>query len=481
MFFHGVKASEISTDIISTIETTAGLPVIVGTAPVNLTENPLSNVNKPVLCNSFDEFVAAFGYSDNWDKYTLCEAAYSEFILYGVKPAVFINVLDPASHKMTISGSMYNVTNDLVEIDNDALLNSFIVKENSYSTVAAIKNTDYTLAFDTEGKAIISIVSGGSLDGKTSIYISYDRLNPSAVTYQDVIGGVNTNGETKGLELVNTIYTMFGMIPGIIAAPSWSENPTVATVMKAKASTLSSLFKCICLTDVDTSQVRNYRNVYTWKNSNNYTGANQIVCWPCVRNGEQIYHMSTHLMGVIGAMDADNDDIPYMSPSNHTLQATGLCLKDGTEILLSLDQANILNSQGIVTGLNFSGGFKIWGNYTAIYPSLSDPKDIFICCRRMLDWQQKTLILNYWQRVDAPLIPRVIRSIVDSESIRLNGLVARGYLIAAEIQFNEDENPTTDLLAGKVKLHTKLTCPVPAEEIEEIVEYDASAYSLLFE
>ena len=132
MFFHGVKASEISTDMISTIETTAGLPVIVGTAPVNLTENPLSNVNKPVLCNSFDEFVAAFGYSDNWDKYTLCEAAYSEFILYGVKPAVFINVLDPASHKMTISGSMYNVTNDLVEIDNDALLNSFIVKENSY-------------------------------------------------------------------------------------------------------------------------------------------------------------------------------------------------------------------------------------------------------------------------------------------------------------------------------------------------------------
>ena len=98
-----------------------------------------------------------------------------------------------------------------------------------------------------------------------------------------------------------------------------------------------------------------------WKNGNNYTGNNQIVCWPCAKNGDMVFHLSTHIMGIIGVTDGNNDDVPYQSPSNQTLQATGLCLKDGSEVNLNLTQANLLNEQGIVTGLNFSGGWKSWG------------------------------------------------------------------------------------------------------------------------
>lgn len=481
-YFHGVRTSELSTDTIATVQTMAGLPVVIGRAPVHLTDNPMQYVNKPVICYSFEEAVSALGYSDDWNNYELCEVMFSQFKLYGVKPIVFINVLDPSTHKTAVTGKMYEVNEDEVVVNDNALLNSFVVKADSYTTTtAATVNTDYTVAYNSEGKVEVSILSDGSLEGRDSIYISYDKIDPSKVTALEVVGGVSNSGEVKGMELIDTVYTQFGEVPGIIAAPNWSENPVVASVMTAKAQSVSGIFKAIALTDVDTTQVRNYMNVNAWKRSNNYSNANQIVCYPCVKNEGLIFHMSTHLLGVIGVMDAANDDIPYMTPSNRAMQITGLCLKDGTEVLMSLDQANLLNEQGVVTGLNFSGGFKVWGNYTAAYPSTADPKDAFICCRRMFDWQQKTFILNYWQTVDAPLIPRIVRSIVDSESIRLNGLVARGFLIAASIEFIEDENPTTDLLAGKLRVHVRMTPPVPAQEIDEIVEYDASAYSTLFE
>jgi len=141
----------------------------------------------------------------------------------------------------------------------------------------------------------------------------------------------------------------------------------------------------------------------------------------------------------------------------------------------------MLNSQGIVTGLNFSGGWKSWGNYTGAYPSNTDPKDTFICVRRMFDWQYQTFILTYWQKVDRPLMPRLIKTIVDSEIIRLNGLVARGFLLGADVKFLESENSLTDLMQGIIRIHSYITPPVPAQEIDDILEYDVSNFKTLFE
>lgn len=480
-YFHGVKASEVPTSIIAPVQTTAGLPVVFGTAPVHLTDDPAAYVNKPVICYSWAEAVAALGYSGDWDKYTLCEAMYSEFKLYAVKPIIFVNVLNPAIHKAGVSGAEKDLAADkTVTINEPVILSTLKVKASSEASSDAVLNTDYIAAYDDDGKLIITVLPDGALADNTSIVLTYDKVDPTAVTANNVIGGVDSSGNSTGLELIDQIYTLFSMVPGIVAAPGWSENPTVAAVMKAKCLNISELFRCICLTDIDTAQVTKYADVNAWKNNNNYTGTNQGVCWPCVRMGDMVFHMSTHLMGVIGVTDAANDDVPYQSPSNQTLQATGLCLKDGTEVTLSLPQANLLNSQGVITGLNFSGGWKLWGNYTGAYPSITDVKDSFICVRRMFDWQYQTFILTYWQKVDQPLTPRLVKTIVDSEQIRLNGLVSRGFLLGADVKFLEEENPTTDLLNGIIRVHSYITPPVPAQEIDDILEYDVNNFQTLF-
>ena len=479
-YFHGVRASEVPTSIIPPVNTMAGLPVVWGTAPVHLTENPEANVNKPVICYEYGEAVKAFGYSAEWDKYTLSEVMFSEFQLYGVKPIIFINVLDPKKHKTAVPEKAIPITKGVAVITDPVIKSTLVVKDGIGGT-KLVENVDYIAEWDDDGVLIITDIAGGEEGGLANFAVSYDMVDASKVTANDIIGGVSLSGETKGLEWASSIYTLFSMVPGILAAPGWTHDPTVASVLKAKALTLCGLFRCIVLTDVDTVNVKTYSEVNVWKNNNNYTGINQVVCWPNVRNGDAVYHMSTHILGIIGATDAANEDVPYQSPSNMSMQATGLCLADGTEIALTLEQANMLNSQGIMTGLNFSGGWKSWGNYTGCYPSNTDPKDCFICVRRMFDWQYQTFILTYWQKVDRPLMPRLIKTIIDSENIRLNGLVARGFLLGADVQFLESENPLTDLLQGIIRVHSYITPPVPAQEIDCIFEYDVNNFSALFE
>ena len=479
-YFHGVKASEVPTSVIAPVATTAGLPVVFGTAPVHLTADPKANVNKPVICYSWDEAVKKLGYSDDWDKYTLCEAMYTQFKLYNVSPIVFVNVLDPSNHKAAVTNAEQTVSTDKTVVIKEPVLLDTVKVAASAEAEAAVVNTDYTAAYNDDGELVVTLIAGGKLADAATVYVSYDKLDPGAVGAKDIIGGASADGSTKGLELIDTVYTRLSMVPGIIAAPGWSENPEVAAVMKSKALNIDGIFRCIILTDIDTAKVRTYDAVNEWKNKNSYTGINQVVCWPCVKMGDAVYHMSSHIMGIIGQLDATNSDVPYQSPSNCSMQATGLCLKDGAEVGLSLQQANLLNSQGVMTGLNFNGGWKSWGNYTGAYPSITDVKDSFICVRRMFDWQYQTFILTYWQKVDQPLTPKLIKTILDSEQIRLNGLTARGFLLGAKVSFLESENPTTDLLQGIIRIHTAITPPVPAQEIEDIVEYDVSNFDKLF-
>ena len=59
-------------------------------------------------------------------------------------------------------------------------------------------------------------------------------------------------------------------------------------------------------------------------------------------------------------------------------------------------------------------------------------------------------------------------------------MVSRGFLLGADVKFLEEENPTTDLLQGIIRVHSYITPPVPAQEINDILEYDVNNFKALF-
>ncbi len=470
---HGVYTSEIPTSVVPPVEALAGLPVVIGTAPIHLATSP--KVNEPVLCYSYAEAVQSLGYLSNFESYTLCEFMKSHFTLFSVAPVVFINVLDKEKHKVTVEEETLSVTeNEALLAVEGVLLESVKVKDEAGETLEV---DTYALSFNDAGGCVITLLEGS----RSSIKVSYAHLDASLVTANDIIGGISQEGQALGLELIHQVLPRFGLVPGQLVAPKFSQNPSVAAVMASKAGTINGFFKCMALVDVPVTEAAQYTEVVAWKNKNNYIYENQIVCWPKVRLGEDIYHMSTQLAGLICQTDANNDGVPYVSPSNHNLQINGLVGKDNKEVILGIDQANYLNGQGIVTAINFSGGWKLWGNRTACYPGVTDIKDAFIPVKRMFYYVAQTIIQSFWQKVDGPITPRLVDTIVDSLNIWLNGMTAAEYILGGRVEFLEAENTTTDIMDGKIKFHVYITPPSPAREIQFALEYDTAYLAALFE
>lgn len=469
-FYHGSRASQKSTAVSTPVTAQSGLPFVIGAAPVQAADD--TAVNRPVLARTYSEAVAALGYSDDWQSYDLCEMMDSHFKRYGMAPVIFVNVLDPKKHKKTVEAAEKNVVNGRIELPLEVIKST--VKVSSGSTECA-EGEDYELIYDTgRGHLLLEVVSGGKIPAETQkLQVGYDQVDPTAVTKDDIIGGYDTASQTyRGLEVIEQVFPKYLMAPDLILAPNWSGDPEVAAVMAAKAEGVNTLFGAKALIDVDTTAVRHYQDVAKHKENAALNDVNQIPCWPMVALEGRRYHMSVHLAGVMAQVDAQNGGCPCESPSNKTMQIDSTVLSDGSEVILDITQANFLNSIGVMTALNFIGGFVAWGNYNACWPDNTDVKDCFIAGSRMFSWVSKAVILTYWSRTDRKMLRRLIDSIVDAINYWLNGLTADEKLLGGRVAFLAEENNVEDLKAGIMKFHIYMTPCSPAQEIDYILEYD---------
>lgn len=468
-YFHGVSTRQVDTSVSTPVTADSGLAFVVGAAPAHTVGGA---VNDPIMCQSYAEAVAAFGYSDDWEKYPICEAIYAQFKLYSVSPVVFVNVLDPEKHKKTVSEQQYQLTDGKVLLPLEALKDT--VQVTSYTV-----GEDFDLFYEGEN-LILEVLDGGSIPAETGeLTITFDEVDPSKVTEKDIIGGFDANTKKySGLELIDKVFPKYGIVCDLILAPGWSHKSTVAAIMKAKAEAINTVFTgAKALIDVDTTEVTYYSDATEWKKEQNMNDKAEILCWPMFGLGDYIFHASVHAAGLMAATDSDNGGCPAESPSNKTLQIDRACLADGTTVLLDLNQANYLNSNGIVTALNFIGGYVLWGNETACYPADTDVKNYFISVSRMFGWVANSLVLSYWNKIDKKMTRRLIDSIVDSVNIWLNGLVNEEKLLGGRVEFLEEENSQTALMAGKAVFHIYLTPPSPMKECEFVLEYDAEYVS----
>ena len=89
-----------------------------------------------------------------------------------------------------------------------------------------IRDRDYVASFTSDGTVTVSIVKTGAAKSEKSLKASFVQLDPSAVTYEDVIGSIDAVTKKKtGLELVNMVYPKYGYVPSLLLAPGWSHIP----------------------------------------------------------------------------------------------------------------------------------------------------------------------------------------------------------------------------------------------------------------
>ena len=473
----GVHVFEKATSVQTPKVATVGIPFVVGTAPVQSAAKPAKS-NVPVLVTSWDEAVEKLGFSYDWESYTLCEFMYSHLQLFRAQPVIFCNINDPASMKREEAAADYTVADHRVAVSVDAIADTIKVSVaegagETAATRALERDTDYSILYDRDDTdtyvCIVELLEDGSAYDAETVSVAYSAADPKTATVADVVDGVAQ---------VDACLTAVGLVPDLVAAPGWSHNTVVAAVMATKAAAINGLFKGKAVIDADSGEdgVTEYSQLSGYKNKNNFVDVDQIICWPMVQLGDYRFHLSTQLCGLMATVDAGNRGIPYESPSNKNLKMDACVLKDGTPVNLTWNQVDLIaGSWGVVTAVNFlDSGWVAKGNYTACYPGNTDVKDQFIPVSRMFDFIGNTLIRTFWSKLDKPMTPALRDSILQTCNIWLGGLTGGGYLYGARAEMLAEENPLTSLLDGIITLHIYNAPPVPAQEIDFILEYDVS-------
>lgn len=532
-FFHGIGFSEVSTPITAATQISNDLIVAVGTAA--------KSVDKPQLIHNFNEYQETFGYTGENSLDEVAQVVFNLYSLSPcvfinvLDKSKHFNEVEKEFEGVTIFKLSGNVDSDTVKIttgekipatelvaDEDFSVNlnetvdedtgetdtsktfrllkldnvtdnkvkityrltSTALGGDAIVTETALTLTDvFELPADTilesvtaqsggvdtlkdvgfvlEGDTVSLFLGAQIVDGK--VKATYHEIDAEKVTSEDIV---------QALDKIDSTYARFTLTPGIFIAPKFSLDNEVAAALAAKAKTLD----CVAINDID---AESYTAAIEYKNTHRISHSHLITCFPKVSLGGAEYYLSTHLAALMNVTDADNDNIPYVSPSNKNLQIDGAVI-NGKEIFLTQDQANLLNAAGIVTAFSFAG-WKFWGNMMSVYPSSTDVKDIFISTRRMMNWLKQYLCVNYFSTLDIPISVRVVDSLLQSINLWMASLVSRGILLGGEVTFDESENPVTDLLAGRITFNIRFASPTPAQEITFKLTYDPTYFETLFQ
>lgn len=476
---HGLFIIEEATAVAVPVRGYSAVQVVIGTAPVNMLDDPAGAVNTPIMATKAVEAMEHMGYCTDFRKYTLCQTMYVTSNVFQVAPVVYINVLDPKKHKKTL---------EAVEVPVDALQAvvemTGILRDGLTVTAGETElelSKDYTLSYDVNGYLVISLAAGSAGAGAEKLSVAGNVLDPDAVTKEDIIGAYDPEtGAETGMELIRQVYPKFGIVPSIALAPGYSQIPEVGIALSAKMASINGVFKGIALLDLDTEKARKYTDCKKVKEDSGFISEFCYPLWPCFKIGGMIFAASAVVGAQLSYLDAVNDDVPYVSPSNKPLGITalgmktvsGTCLADGTEVIMDQDQASAVNVFGVTTAFNFNG-WRLWGNYTGAYPGSRDAKDIWLPVRRMFNWHGNTFIQAYLSKVDDPMNAYLVESIVDSENIRC-AAYAPDKWAGAYIEYTAEDNPVTDILAGKMTFRQHIAPYTPAQEIVNILSYDVS-------
>lgn len=475
---HGFNLTEATTSVSAPVQVSSGLQIIVGTAPVNQLANPAAAVNTPLYVSTYKEAVAAVGWSSDFAKYTLCEAISANFQVVGTAPIVVINVLDPKNkkHITALDETSVQVNDGVAEIDKVGILLEKLVVKKDTATLTA--DVDYIASFNDDGTVSLALINGGAGDGATTLTVSGSILDASKVTADDIVGGVNAaTGAETGLEVVRQVYPKLSKAPGILLAPRFSKNAQVCAALQAKCRKINGLFNAVCFIDLDCSAdgAQKYTDVAEQKTKQTATSREAYAMWLYVKVGETVYSGSSMAAAATVYNDSQNGDRPVASPSNVTIPISAACLEDGTEVLMDQEQGTFLNDLGIATFIRSGTDFVIWGNETAAYPKNTDPKDMFLCIRRFFNYAWTSFVLDNMSKLDKPMNPKRLQSIIDSENMKGSKYVSEEACASYRMVADTEKNTAAELVAGHYHFYLYCTPFPPLKQMNVTMEYEASS------
>ena len=485
----GVIAQDLLDTVVPVIEANAASIYAVGVAPVHAVpgfewspSGYASVVNVNVRCDSAVDWETKIGYSSNWavvGGYPLCQLYNYAFIENNASPLVVNNVYDPWKMSKAVSFTGQTLNSQLeLDVDGEVILSSLIVQ--GASGKIYVSGTDYSFTYDdtTLQSGTIQFYSSSTAASETSFTVSFYEPNLANISVDDIIGGVDMNGNFLGLENIQHCYTDTEIVPAQIIAPGYGTDPDLFSAANAQAQSISNgQFRAVYICDIDTVAVTDWTKIFAWKNENNFVSAFAIAGWPRIILGTNNYDAS--LVYAVGqnVTTAQFGNIPYAVPSNkHNVGITGLVLANGTSVRMDLGTATSIENMGVFTAVNDTG-WTLLGDYTTDYPLSTQIPQMWTNERFMFNFLGNTLSLTLKQFIDDPGNQRYLALIGETIQQYCNHLVAVQAANTARVMFDPAKNLVTDIEAGKYTYTILWTPPTPIRTLIVQQSYDVNGLS----
>ncbi|MBF0481269.1 MAG: phage tail sheath subtilisin-like domain-containing protein [Desulfovibrionaceae bacterium] len=469
-FLHGVETIEVSAGPLPISLVKTAVIGLVGSAPIFQADSADRTLNMPVLI--LNDNAAAQYFGSALPGYTIPQAI--DAILeqqvngQGAGAIVVVNVFDPAVHKSSLANQDATFGGDDTADLGHPGAAAVVVKSADLATTY-VADTHYSLDAAAGKLTRIAVAGGGGIAAGATVKASFDYADPSKVTAADIIGTTDVSGNRTGMMALRNAFSLFGFHPKILIAPGFSPLASVATELNVTAQALRAVAM------VDAPIGTTFQQALAGRGPNgaiafNTSSERTILCYPYLKvfdtalNADRLEPYSQRLAGVMAARDLDKGY--WWSPSNCEIQGI-----DGVERNLTAmindpeSEVNLLNEAGIVTIFNSYGtGFRTWGNRSAAWPTVTDPKN-FISIRRVADVIAESIEYSMLQHIDQPITNAWIDSVTESVNAFLRTLVGRGALVGGNCWFDRGRNDPAELALGHIVFNYSFMPPPPAERI----------------
>lgn len=354
-----------------------------------------------------------------------------------------------------------------------------------------LKKADYTIDLTfyfadgtTKSSEVLIKRAAGRDISNATVTVSYETVDPTKVSVEDVIGTVTEYGVRTGIQLVSRIEPEFNVEPRYIYVPGFSHEKKVYDAIQAllpiNGHWLSYIFTDIPLTN------QSIREAGAWKDSKRFDTELGTALWPAVKNDKGGHDLAgLHAAALRLYLDASNGDIPFNTISNQDSHVAGQYF--GEESLnggYDQHEANALEKYGITTVCRNGGRWVFWGTRPM---SFSDGASVDPRSNHDTQILMQIYLVNRFQRVHADKIDRpmdrsLVYEILTQEQTHLDHLVAIGALKGhPKAGLNEELNSTDELIVGNIYYQLEDAPAFPCIKIGALVSHNSDGYTDLAE
>lgn len=186
-------------------------------------------------------------------------------------------------------------------------------------------------------------------------------------------GSLSQDAAIAALNDIDTVYERTRRLPSLILVPYFGTTEAIWAEAKAKAALYGGRFKAVAIGDIQSSE-----HAFSGATPNIISAPSDAVTaktvsseslallWPYIGIGNLRFDLSSVAVAVMNRVDAQNGDLPFVSPSNKNCYATGVyVLKgDGGEAVKARGQFPVLSVEAASVGVD-GNALKVtmWANY----------------------------------------------------------------------------------------------------------------------